>query len=101
MDLNISAINGEFIAAADSVLRILMALVAYAFFDGLTWNPIIVSWVGGHTSIYQTGGMDIIMGVMNTAGASSALIPPAMSGIISDANGSLVLAFTWLQWFKA
>lgn len=89
--LEIAAAIALFIAVSVNTAGMMMfALIMYGFLGKLAVEPIIISWLSDNA---PRVGIGTTLGVFNFFGMTSSIIAPSLTGVISDATGSKVLAF--------
>lgn len=89
--LEVAAAIVLFIAvSANTVWLMMTGLILYGFLGKLAVEPIIISWLSENA---PRVGIGTTLGVFNFFGMTSSILAPSLTGVISDATGSKVLAF--------
>ena len=69
---------------------LIVAIAAYGFFGKLAVEPVIIAWFGRFA---PAGNVATTFAALNFFAASSSVVAPAVTGLISDATGSKVSGF--------
>ena len=71
----------------------LRLLLLYGLVGKLTWDPIVIAWVGDTVARSKPDAIGSAIGVFSFFSISAAIVGPVLSGWIKDVSGSLEGAF--------